>query len=539
MEESTEHQDADIAPSLFSENTTLWNMNEKRRAELSRRQKYLGRMAELDLSVERYIELLETNEAEREYHGLASAKFIPGRSTLYLWKTAADNIEALSRGRGGTGRKSQIPNWVVVFVLQKLNIDPHARISSIFESLKSVAEYWDWYVPAQCTLTRFVKAIRKTNGLQDMLRKVQTRRYFSKYEMAIRHHYSHSNHIWETDATRLKIKVRQNGKSEAIWLLLTVDCFSGCIMGWTLVIGDPTANDQIRHLRECLLPKRNGGWGGKPVILQSDNGKIYTCEVLSATCADLGIILRQSPPYCPAYNGAIERMNDIFKARMEDKYVEFVKTYYRHSVRKQKENEELFLGTAESLKKNVERCFHEICTQAPRDARKTSRLEAWCAGLRSEKDGEIDEIKVRQSCLYHARLPATREGVLVRGVRFTDPILRYWNSGKILVRYNFDGEPEYVVAMLGEDAVRLFRNTDEDATLVERTKNGRWQDREQLRGINETLQKGALDSMHLHTPGTADARIELQTARAETIEHSPTSKIRIPAITKVQIRTDY
>jgi len=530
----SEHEAEAIIESILSKNVSLWNLTPERSKELTRRRRFLEQMTAWELSVERYIDLLHTSQQEREFHGIATIAEIPKRSAMYEWKKAADSVEKLSRPKGGTGRKSKIPNWVVCFILQKLNIDPHVRVSWIYECLEDIGEYWNWYVPAECTISRFVKAIRRENGIQDMLHCIQKKAYFAKYESVVRHHYSHSNDIWETDATRLKIRVQSNGKKEELWLLLTVDCFSGLIMGWTLVVGAPNANDQIRHLRDCLLPKRNGGWGGKPVILQSDNGKIYDCRVLDATCKELGIKLRKSPPYCPAYNGAIERLNDAFKDRMKDMYIDAVKRYYRNTLQR-----DIFLGTVESLKDTIEKCFEDHCLKTTPKGRIETRLQIWLSGLPDEERGQIDTLSVKRACLYAEEMAVTREGVLVKGLKFNNAVLRYYLKKKVQVRYNIDGEPTHVIAMLDKEPVQLWRNTEKETQLVEGCKNFRQQDMPSMRRIEASLYEGALKTLPVHTPGSAHAKREAEENPEQVMPtYSPGGKVRLPVITKSTIQTD-
>lgn len=520
--ENIEHQKTDIAPELLqSTSRSIWEVSPKNLPTYTLRQRILKRIKELELSVCDYLSRLSSDAAEREYVGLKAGDKVVNRATVFRWQKKADNPVALARGVGGTGRASTIPNWVACFILEKLCVDSKAKTSAVYERMKLFAEHHNYYLPAECTIWRFITAIKKSGGIQDMLRKLQTRRYYSTYQLAIRHIYSHSNHIWETDATAIPILIKVNPgdkKPKRVWLLITVDCFSGVMVGCTVLFGDPKTNDLILHLHQCLVNH------GKPVILQSDNGLIYKSRAFFATCAELGIEPRKSPPYCPAFNGCIERLNQTFKNRIKSYYVEVAKKYRLFS-----ERNEVFIGSFGKLKEVIAAGVEEYNkTKGPSHTNDTY-YSVWYAGLKSADDGYLDPKVIDRHCLAFDEITVVREGVLVRGkAHFIHERLLPYKGTEVEVRYNLFGDPAYVLAKLGGEWVRLEENSEKNKRLLSACKKSRSQDFEVIREVADILRETSNRSMELHSPGTAKSIAENKRRPRVKEEPLPEKPLSIP-----------
>jgi len=522
--EKNEHQLTDIAPELVrSTARSVWDISAKNLPTYTFRQRILSRIKELELSVRDYLARLSADSEERAYVGLSPEDKVVDRATVFRWLNKANNPVALARGVGGTGRASTIPNWVACFILEKLCVDSKASATVIYKCMEAFAAHHNYYLPAECTIWRFMDAIKQKGGIQDMLRKLQTRRYYSTYQLAIRHVYSHANHIWETDATAMPILVRENlgdKKPKRIWLLITVDCFSGVMVGCTVLFGDPVTNDLILHLHQCLVNF------GKPVILQSDNARIYTSRAFLATCAELGIELRKSPPYCPAYNGCIERLNQTFKKQIKSYYVEVAKRYRLFA-----ERNEVFIGSFEKLKDVITEGAEEYNKTRGPSHTKDTYYSVWYSGLKSADDGYCDPKVIDRHCLAFEEHTVVSEGVLVRGkAHFIHESLVHYKGEDVEVRYNLFGDPTYVLAKLGGEWVRLEENSEKNKRLLGACKKSRSQDFEVMREVSTTLQETSNRSMELHSPGTAKSIAENKKRPRVKEEPLPEKPLSIPIL---------
>ena len=512
------------------------DFNDKETETYQKKKRALLRMGDLGLSVNKYVELVKRDSQEREYLDLPEKGGGISRASIFRWKKKADagQKSGLARGRGGVGKKTRVPNWVSCFILEKLNVDPKAGCTDIHKKLKPFADHYDYYLPVRSTIWRFKQCIKSKGGLQDMLRKMQTRRYFSAYQMAVRHIYSHSNHVWETDATKLSIRIAENTfqgnrTKKTVQLLLTVDCFSGLIIGWTILLGDPNTTDLIRHLHHCLVRGEDKNWGGKPVTIQSDNAKIYYSKGFLATCEDLGIELTKSPPYCPAYNGCIERLNQTFKATLNAQFIQVVKRYRLFS-----ESDEVFLGTFEQLKETVAECVLDYNTVRGPSGKKGNYYSIWAAGLKKEEDGYCDKVQADRYCLRYEDMKVSRQGVFVGGAYwFTHEILESYVGREIPVRYNLVGAPSYVIARIGGKWVRLEDPTS--SRFNEACKKARELGLPALAQIQETINENALSSMHVHSPGTAKAMKEKKAKPLPANLPAPSKALVIPDLPTAKI----
>lgn len=528
--EPEEHEMTDCAKVIRVEIGSKPNCSN---ATYNLRKRALLRMDELGLSVEKYMELLKREPDELEYLRQDGKPFKTCKAALYRWQGIKDDKFALSRGRGGTGRASQIPNWVVCFILEKLHVDPKARCSDIYFRLKEFANHHDFYLPAHCTISRFLTAIKKKGGIQDMLHKLKTRRYFSAYQLAVRHFYSHSNHIWETDATAIPILISDTVNTvhrKRVWLLLTIDCFSGLLVGSTLVHGDPKTNDLLVHLHHCLVHEKDKFWGGKPVILQSDNARIYDSRGFLAACDDLGVQLRKSPPYCPAFNGCIERVNQTLKGQLKSCFVDPIKRHRLFS-----ERNEAFLGSFADLTDIVTKCVHEYNTVRGPSGTSGTYVGNWQAGLKTADDGFLDVAEADRCCLGFDEVTVTRSGVRVRGIDFSSEQLLHFVGKKIPVRSNLFGAPNLVLGQLSGEWVILRRNSDADRSFVAALKKSRTVELSAIRDVAVTLSKTSLASMQHHTPGTDKA---LRSPKPKRIKEAalPEKPMTIPTLRVAKIR---
>lgn len=502
------------------------------------RMRVLDRMSELGLSVESYSELLRHDAQEREYAGgPISSGSIPSAACIYRWWKNREDLVKLARNRGGVGAATKIVNWQAAMILEKLFYSPNARASDVHRTLNHFAARNALTSLSYSTVRRFMVSVTARGGLADIISQFRRGRYYEKYRLAIRHAYGFSNEIWETDGTRMRLKVWDENSGTLIepHLLLTVDCFSGLPMGWSVISADPTSDDNIRHLRFCLLPKSNVGfWGGMPVTLQSDNAKIYESGDYLAATHELGIKLRKTPPHCPSANGVIERFNSTLKSQFRDGFVECLKTR-----RKLREKDLQFVGSLESLREHLDAWMINFARTHKRRGESETLLERWQSGLPSPEAAIVDTNLVDSSCLITRECSVTKEGICVRGQMFTAPQLEAMVGGKekLRVRMNADGDPKVVIARIGGNDVRLTRNIDADGTLAIFCKNPRAFSSRDAKAMAKVLRHTGKKHMADHTPHTAkDLKVRMPRQVPKKAETGQ-AVVSLPVLKKSTITT--
>lgn|GEM_PF-3403449 len=513
----------------------------------AQRMQVIQRVGDTGGSVLDYHQILQTDAEERAHVGLQPGESPWSVATLFRWVKNTEDPQALSRSVGGTGRKCLLPNWSVVFILETLSWKPKCRIVDLTQGMVDFAEYHKLAVPSYSRVRRFVKAIKAFGGIQNMVEAIRKRKYHSKYDMATRHVYSFANQIWETDCTHLGLTLDNGDGLYSPWLMLTVDCFSGLPMGWSIpewnsdrkrpgkkAGNDPDTNDLISHLKTCLLPKCDRAfWGGKPSILQSDNGAIYRAQAFMDVCVELGIKLRKSPPYCPSANGLIERLNKEVKKGFAAKFADFLIS------RGKMAREGRYVGTLESLRGQLNEFMLAYCATHTRREAGSNPVEQWQSGLKSPDAGCANRNEVSDKCLHYGDFPVTREGVLVRGVHFHDEecelrVSRQGRKGKerkVLVRYNPDGEPTVAIACVNGRDVRLVRNVETERRMVEIAKQTQTATREQLRRFEESLRESGRQNMPF-IAANSTASIDAHEMAASLPENFKISKIKTTTTVK-------
>ena len=540
--EEEDHEGVEIADSYgVASSEKVRDIPSQAFNKFAERMQVIQRIEATGGSVLNYHHLLETDEEERAEAGLKPGQRPWNAATLFRWVKKSEDPKSLSRSVGGTGRKCLLPNWAVVFILETLSWKPKCQIADLTQGMADFGAHHNYAVPNYHRVRRFVRAIKAFGGIQNMVEAIRKRKYHSKYDMAIRHVYSYSNQMWETDCTHLGLTLDNGDGLYSPWLMLTVDCFSGLPMGWSIpdwnpdkkhpgkkVGNDPDANDLISHLKTCILAKSERAfWGGLPYILQSDNGAIYRSQAFMDVCAELGIKLRKSPPYCPAYNGVIERLNKEIKKGFATKFAAFLLG------RGKMAREGRYVGTLASLRLLLDEFMLTYCATHIRREAGTNPVEIWQTGLKSPDAGCADRNEVEAKCLHYGDFPVTREGVLVRGVHFRDVdcALRVSRQGrkgkerKVLVRYNPDGEPTVAIASVNGRDFRLVRNVETERLMVKTAKQTQTATRAQLRHFGESLSESGRQNMPFIAPNSTES-IDAHEIEASLPENFRVSKIK-------------
>ena len=513
----SEHEQIDLMDLLFPGKTKeVRDLTGEEWVTYRQKMLVLERVEARGGSVINYLKILETDEAERAIVGLKKEDKVWNAATIFRWKTKKDDAVALSKTCGGIGRHAAMPNWVICYTLDYLESKAKSRPIKVWEGLKDLGNQCGYDIPSYGRISRFIKAIKSYGGIQDMLQTVKNGKYHSQYAMLFGNLYTYSNERWQTDATRLPIWLLNEKATKAYqpWLLLTVDCASGLPMGWTIpdwksvededdVLrgNDANANDVISHLKECMLPKSDlAYWGGKPTFLQSDNGAVYKSQNFRDVANELGINLRNSPPYCPSANGSIERLNQTVKQGFADKFADYL-------VKKKHYTQKRPLGGGlDSLRRKFNDFILEFANTHKRNGCEETLFESWRSNLRTAEEAFANKEEVEAKCLHYGTFPITREGVLVKGVHFRDVegILEPSQTGKkdptVLVRYNPDGEPKIAIARIANRDVRMVRNIKAEKEMMEACKHAQWVKKDSLTKLLKEVKRSSQLSAKNHSP---------------------------------------
>lgn len=124
----------------------------------------------------------------------------------------------------------------------------------------------------------------------------------------------HRNQVWQADHTNLDIVVvPQRGRPLRPWLTTFLDLYSRVIMGWA-ISERPDSGVICCALRAALLPDREFGFGGVPVIIECDQGRDFLSAAVTRPAATLGVHVRPAPPYQGEAKGRIERFHGTISA---------------------------------------------------------------------------------------------------------------------------------------------------------------------------------------------------------------------------------
>ncbi len=505
------------------------DLTDEERKEYYRRKAVLRSAKELGLPLYRYSKLLVVDEAEREKNGILKLKDVPSAAKLYRWNGKKDDPKALIRGAGGIGAPPKMSNWHVLFILEMMAVNWDSKASYIHETMKKFADFHGLSMVGQKAVRNFVRKCNSRGGINDILSKFRQGKIYSEYRIAFHRVYRESNEVWETDGTSLPlvIYIKGIGKIKP-YLLLTIDCFSGLPVGWTLLKGVANSADNIGHLKDAMLPKGDGpAWGGIPREIQSDNAKIYESAEIERMGEKLNIKIEKSPPYCPSANGLVERLNKTVKDRFVSGFVGYVKSRKRLS-----KASFYYTGTWESLCKEFESFMIEYAHTHVRRGHDQTVLGEWMEGMEDLESVFGNEDLLHKSCLIEYEGTMQTDGVHVRGIPFVSDQLQVSRGKRVTLLINPGSEPKVVIARVRGQDIPLVRNSRADLELVRRCRKAQDDENEALIETCKVLReaKGRLD---IYAPSTA-AGLKDRRARSKPTPPTkdPTIRIEIPTFRK-------
>lgn len=134
--------------------------------------------------------------------------------------------------------------------------------------------------------------------------------YRDQFELVHRRTAARPNEQWQADHTLLDVQVLDaKGQPARPWLTVVLDDHSRAVAGYTVFLGDPTAEQTALALHQAAGRKSNPAWPvtGLPDVLYSDHGSDFTSARLERVCLDTHIRLVHSRVGVPQGRGKIER----------------------------------------------------------------------------------------------------------------------------------------------------------------------------------------------------------------------------------------
>lgn len=134
--------------------------------------------------------------------------------------------------------------------------------------------------------------------------------YRDQFELVHRRTAARPNEQWQADHTLLDVQVLDaSGQPDRPWLTVVLDDYSRAVAGYTVFLGDPTAEQTALALHQAAGRKTHPAWPvtGLPDVLYSDHGSDFTSARLERVCLDTHIRLVHSRVGVPQGRGKIER----------------------------------------------------------------------------------------------------------------------------------------------------------------------------------------------------------------------------------------
>ena len=240
---------------------------------------------------------------------LAATAGIPER-TLRRWAAAyrADpTVNALSRqvrsDRGTRTLPADLVETVEALALRR----PAPTTAFIHRRVGDLARHRGLPAPSYSTVRSIVTGIDP--GLRTLALHGDAA-YRDRFELVHRRSTTQPNEQWQADHTLLDVQVIDAaGRPHRPWLTVVIADHSRVVAGYTVFLGDPTAEQTALALHQAVRAKANPAWPvmGLPDVLYSDHGSDFTSVRLQRVCLDTHIRLIHSQVGRPQGRGKIER----------------------------------------------------------------------------------------------------------------------------------------------------------------------------------------------------------------------------------------
>ncbi|MFT4063327.1 hypothetical protein [Paraburkholderia sp.] len=215
----------------------------------------------------------------------------PSRATLYRYGKARRNGLPLLRGDGNKGNRTERYDQQVVNLIcdaaDSLFLNPNSRwtLLDLTRYINDRARESGWLAPAKSISSQFVsKTILSKLSVDPEIdrmdpKDVAAAKSIAKNRIVVALPFERV----EQDAVHLPFVVKtRHGVTSNVYLVHAIDCCTGLVVGWCLVIGAPTESDGLQCV-ECILFSKKAKLAklgltyvldvfGTPHLLIFDNG---------------------------------------------------------------------------------------------------------------------------------------------------------------------------------------------------------------------------------------------------------------------------
>ncbi len=257
--------------------------------------------------------------------------------------------------------------------------------------------------------------------------------YRDQFELVHRGSATRPNEQWQADHTLLDLQVLDVRQQPARpWLTVVLDDHSRAVAGYTVFLGDPTAEQTALALHQAAGRKVNPAWPvmGLPDVLYSDHGSDFTSSRLERVCLDTHIRLIHSRVGVPQGRGKIER----FFGTVTTELLPHLPGHIPHGTRGQPVTPPAL--TLAQLDGILERFVIEDYHARPHSETGQPPVERWLG------DGWIPRAPAHPEDLDLLLLTATtgrivqRDGIRFASTRYVSPVLAAYVGETVTIRYD-------------------------------------------------------------------------------------------------------
>jgi len=363
---------------------------------------------------------------------LAAAAGLPAR-TLRRWATNYRNDQttaALHRQvRSDVGRR-RLPEDLVEAIEALALRRPPPTTAYVHRRVADLARDRDLPAPSYSTVRSVVAALDP--GLRTLAHQGDAA-YRDQFELVHRRTAARPNEQWQADHTLLDLQVLDTKRQPARpWLTVVLDDCSRAVVGYTVFLGDPTAEQTALALHQAAGRKANPAWPvtGLPDVLYSDHGSDFTSARLERVCLDTHIRLIHSRVGVPQGRGKIER----FFGTVTTELLPHLPGHIPHGTRGQPVTPPAL--TLEQLDGILERFVIEDYHARPHS--ETGQLPV----QRRLADGWLPRLPAHPEDLDLLLLTAAtgrkvqRDGIRFASTRYVSPVLAAYVGETVTIRYD-------------------------------------------------------------------------------------------------------
>ena len=427
------------------------------------------------------------------------------------------------------GRPRAMIDAILLWAMPKWATLKKGKLKSLHVDCLEMCAEKGLKAPSYSTFRRYAK---ECTGDIIERNKLGIKSFYEKHGLGVKHPDGMSNAAWVTDACQLKLWIMDElGKLFRPWIVVFMDRASRMVMGWVICRNDVKTDDAIAALKISMLPKskRAGvNWWGKPKVIHSDNGSVFTSDLFKANLRRLGIEASYSPPACPNANGRMER---FFKTFGEDFVCGLEDSIKGHFVCPGDEVQ----GTWAMLPAQVDKWMLNYDLHRIHSAHEMTPYNAWNEKLKDLSLIHLDFKRINREIYVEKEFTMTKQGVELLPQQF-------WTSGallglrrrKITVQMPPEGPGDKVMAFFGTKCLGELVRQNGGTAIAKELKDANWNHQSELSGLKQAIITGyAQSNKHLGTPKRSN------TNRASGAAPKPrrTRKVAKAAIKRTPITT--